>query len=76
MSKEAEVTGSWQSTEDGQSYEARAVSATGRVLGIVRVDIPVFEGIELAKTHGNEVTHETIEQAAQDLAGRFLSETP
>jgi len=74
MQRDAEIKSYWETSEIGQCCEAKAVSATGRVLGIVRVDIPVLDGFEISTIYGREVTREAVEQAARNVAGQFLKE--
>ena len=65
------VIGEWQTTDQGRVYVARAVTARGRVLGVVRFDVPVMDGFEMSEVYSPELTEELIVQAAEEQAHRF-----
>ena len=65
------VEGEWQTTDQGRVYVAKAVTATGRVLGVVRFDVPVMTGFDLSEVYGPELTEQLIVQAAEEQAHRF-----
>jgi len=65
------VTGEWQQTETGRVYVARAIARTGRVLGVVRFEVPVMTGFDMATVYGKDLTEQLIVQAAEEQAHRF-----
>ena len=76
MAQEYQVKGQWTDTAAGRVYEAKAVGKTGRILGVVRVDVPVEVGFDLATYYGNQLSEELIVQAADGLADRFGMAAP
>ena len=76
MADQYEVKGQWESTDMGQVYVAKAISKTGRILGVVRFEVPVMDGFDLATYYGNELSRQLIEQAATEQADRFGRAAP
>ena len=65
------IKGDWQITDTGRAYVAKAIGPTGRVLGVVRVEVPVMDGFDMAMIYGADVTEQVIIQAAEEQAHRF-----
>ena len=65
------VTGEWQKTDLGRVYVAKAVSDNGRLLGVVRFEVPVMDGFDMSEVYGRELTEQLIVQAAEEQAHRF-----
>lgn len=65
------VTGEWHTTDLGRVYVAKAVSDKGRILGVVRFEVPVEDGFAMSEVYGVDLTEQLIVQAAEEQAHRF-----
>ena len=65
------VKGEWQMTDLGRVYVAKAISPTGRVLGVVRFEVPIMDGFDMATVYGKDLTEQIVVQAAEEQAHRF-----
>lgn len=76
MAQGYKIERQWTDTATGRIYEAKVVGKTRRILGIVRVDVPVREGFDLTTHFGNRLSEETIAQDADKLAERLGQAAP
>ena len=65
------IKGEWRTTDTGRVYVAKAVSPTGRVLGVARFEVPVMDNFDLAMAYGTDITEQIIVQAAEEQAHCF-----
>lgn len=76
MANTFEIKGDWSKSESGQKYVAKAVTETGRILGIATVDVPIEVGVEIARYYGSEELKTTIEDTAKEQVRRLAEATP
>ena len=65
------VKGEWQPTDTGRVYVAKAIAKTGRVLGVVRFEVPIMDGFDMATVYGKDLSEQILVQAAEEQAHRF-----
>lgn len=73
-----QVKGEWVQTDSGRVYVAKAISEKGRILGVVRAEVPIEIGYDLATIYGNRLSEQMIVEAVEEqahLMGEAASQT-
>lgn len=65
------VNGEWRQTDTGRVYVAKAVSGKGRILGVIRFEVPVEDSFAMSEVYGKDLTEQLVVQAAKEQAHRF-----
>jgi len=76
MAKDYTIKGEWFKINTGQLYVLKAISKTNSNLAVVKVEIPLAVGTDLAQALGAAVTKESVETFAQQEAKRIADARP
>ena len=76
MAKDYTIKAEWFKINTGQLYVVKAISKTNSNLAVVKVEIPLAVGVEIAQALGSAITRESVEAAAQQEAKRIADARP